>query len=125
MEYSKKQSRKLVLILLILTSFLAWRAYQVSLNLSISTIENKIITYDLKVEELHRAPYKWNDQLPWKSTGFKDRVVVDSIEDLIDYADNVGVRTIHRSGSDFYVFCTARMPRIYHGHQLFGGLLIL
>lgn len=83
LEYSKKQSRKLVLLLLILASVLAWRAYQVSLNHSISAIEYKIIISDLSVEELPRAPYQWNDQLPWKSTGYKDRVVVDSVEELL------------------------------------------
>jgi len=53
------------------------------------------------------------DELPWKSTSYKERVGMDSIEELIGYANNVGVKTIHRSGSNFYVFCAGGVPRIY------------
>ena len=79
----------------------------------------------MNVEELHGAPYKWVDDLPWKSTGYKERVGMDSIEELIEYANDVGVNTIHRSGSDFYVFFTGMMLRIYKAQRLFGDLLII
>ena len=88
-------------------------------------IADKIHETGLNVEELHGAPYEWVDELPWKSTSYKERVGMDSIEELIGYANNVGVKTIHRSGSDFYVFCTGRVPRIYKAQRLFGDLLII
>ena len=112
-KYSKKHAKIFSIILLTVILSLAWRTYQVNLNYSILIIENKIHKTGLNVEELPKAPYKWVDELPWKSTGYKERVYMDSIEELIEYANDVGVKTIHRSGSEFYVFCTNRCPRIY------------
>jgi hypothetical protein len=65
------------------------------------------------------------DELPWKSTIYKERVGFDSINELIGYANNVRVKTIHRSGSNFYVFCAGGVPRIYKAQRLFGDLLII
>ena len=69
--------------------FLGWTNYQINLNHSILVIADKIHETGLNVEELHGAPYEWVDELPWKSTSYKERVGMDSIEELIGYANNV------------------------------------
>jgi hypothetical protein len=111
---SKKNSMIIGSVLLASILFIAWNIYHYNLNNRILLTENIIHGSGLNVKELPRAPYKWPEELPWKSTGYNEKIEVDSIEYLIDYASEVGVETIHRNGSDFYVFCTNRAPRIYH-----------
>jgi hypothetical protein len=113
-KHKQSEIKIISTILFAVILFIVYNINQANLNNSILLTEKTIHDSGLNVTVLPRAPHKWVDEIPWKSTGYKERIEVDSIEDLINYASEVGVKTVHRNGLDFYVFCSNRSPRMYH-----------